>query len=1384
MREGVAAPAGGANVTVTTDQEIERPTTAAATRPRPQLWRLNVLGPVELCYDGRVVDVSGPTRTLLAMLARNPGTEIETADIVAGLWGSEVPEDAEKEVASHVSRLRKALTVVAPDEQPTTIVVTMPHGYILDITPSNADTLAFERSVTDGRRALSVGQPALALSRLDAGLALWRGPAFADFGDHAIVRSEASRLEDLRLAAVESRVDAVLALSAPGVPDGLVEELRTLTGQYWHRERFWAQLMIALARTGRRGDALAVFREASDKLADGLGASPGADLRATERAVVASDASLSGVAPRYSAVPEPLAATVPACVGRDEEIEWLLAALDLAATRRAQGRLVIGSTGIGKSRLVAAVAQRAAERGAAISHFRADTRDLDTLMPPADRLSLVVVEDLDQGAHEDVSRVVDFLRTAPTRSVVVLVTCRDSVRVGDLAGMPKLVLSTLDDHAVAEIVRVYAPTATDATASSAMINAGGVPAKVHRAASEWAFGRAGRRIDRAVADAAEPVRRLAYLRDEVIGGVHDLAHVRAQARPLRSLQRPPVAEPYRGLVTLGVGDGGVFHGREQLVAELVARLVGAPLLAVVGDVGTGTSSVVLAGLLPTLRGGVLPDSAQWRTVVLTPADVVGRSLAELLDSSVDSSDSSMDDADPDADTEEADFEPSSDTAEETDDDLSRPAGESTEDAPVLLVVDQFEEAFTALDGPTRTEFMRAVVDAAQTGRVVLTLRSDFYGRCAEHAELGALVTANTVLVAPMTEAELRRAIVAPAVAAGLRVERALVDQLVADASRAPGGLAHLAAALRAVWRRGTGVELNLDTYRATGDLATAIAAHGERVLAALPTDADRDQAARILVALTTTVDGRLVRRRVPATKFPLPILARLVEHRLVTVHEGHSGEESVEIAHEALVEHWPRLRAALADEAAERNLRRHLAETAASWAERGRDSADLYRGARLAAAMDLARIHRTELATVEHDFLGASQRVVLAAEIRRRRRVSQLWRWLAATVTIALLAVGVAAVAIYLQVRSADQATQAGAQRLAAAALAEPDPRRALLLAVASSTVDGGTTDAVSAVLARSPDLLGSANQDVSALAASPDGRTVAVGTGTGGLFLYTGATLSQGVALENPSAGAVTGLAFTPDGHRLASWGSAGITVWDVTAQRALASPFGSGPAEGGGGLLADGVTLVLPGPVAWDLDARTPSTAYQLPTGATGVVVSPGGRFMALQIGGSVQVLEPATGHSRTLAGASHPVALSADGRTVITANADVIGVWDAVTGARRDVRPGGTALGAAFAPDGKSFTGTGGDGHATVWDMASLAVQKTYAMPAGALAGFAADGGTLFTAGPAGVYSWATTGSRPAENGASLRAVACALAGRDLTPAEWSAAAPSLPYRHVCP
>ena len=234
-----------------------------------------------------------------------------------------------------------------------------------------------------------------------------------------------------------------------------------------------------------------------------------------------------------------------------------------------------------------------------------------------------MLDDLDQAPHEDLVTATNFVRSARTHPVVVLVTCRDPVRVGDLHGAPKLVLAALDDEAVAEIVRAYAPATTTAMAAAAMVNAGGVPARVHRHASEWAFQRAGRRIDRAVADAERPRRWLDTVEAEVVGGVLDLAYVRDRARALRTAPRPAVQCPYAGPARFEPEQAEVFHGRERLVADALARLVRAPLLAVVGPSGVGKSSMVRAGLLPALAAGVLPDSGRWHQVVITPTTVRG-----------------------------------------------------------------------------------------------------------------------------------------------------------------------------------------------------------------------------------------------------------------------------------------------------------------------------------------------------------------------------------------------------------------------------------------------------------------------------------------------------------------------------------------------------------------------------------------------------------------------------------------------------------------------------------------------------------------------------------------------------------------------------------------
>jgi DNA-binding SARP family transcriptional activator/KaiC/GvpD/RAD55 family RecA-like ATPase len=1378
---------------------------------RLELWRLNVLGPVELCYEGAPVQIVGVARDLLALLARTPGQEVSTAGIIANLWGTQPPEDAQNVVASQVSRLRKALTAVAPEVDPTGVVVTMPTGYILHIGASNVDAETFERLLADGRRALAIGQPELAITRLEAGLRLWRGEAYSDFGDQPFTRAEALRLEDLRLAAIESTVEARLAIAAPGVPPDLIADVQDLLAQHWHRERLWVHLMTALFRLGRRGDALAALREAEGRLVADLTIEPGMELRSAERAVITSDPSLYGVPLRPSTPPVALTATAPACVGREQEAEWLLAALDMAATRRAQARLIVGSPGIGKTRLLAEVAQRAAGRGIAIQ-YGAGTGVRDALLVEHDRLNLILLDDLDLASTEDVAEVVRFIRSHVDRPVLTIPTCRDPVRVGELTGLPKLVLAGLGDAAVSEIVRVYAPNTTDAAAVAAMVNTGAVPARLHRAASEWAFARAGRRIDRAAAAMAEPTRWLAAVREEVVAGVLELDHVRRSARPLRPAARVSVGSPYRGLARYEFDDAELFRGRERAVADVLSRLLSAPLVAIVGPAGTGKSSLVRAGVMPAVTSGVLPDSGRWRQLLVTPSSagelalrlsevdeepVVDEPTSELMAlAGVADFDSTPDpELGGEAESFEAEFVESAKdpspaaglagarSSRELKPVEPEPEPEpepvAREPAPVrtLLVVDQFEEAFTLIPA-ARAELFATLVDAAASGEVtvLLVVRSDAYPRSAESPELARLVTANTLMLAPMTPDELRRAIEEPAVLAGGRVEPALVATLVADAAEA--GLPALSAGLATLWAQRVDGELRLDAYRGAGGLARAVEQLGERAYATL-TPEQRDEAAQVL--------ARTVDAPIPEHEVGLHVLAVLRTYGLIGVLDGQ-----VRLVHESLPARWPRLRGWLAERDAQRELRTHLASSARAWVEGGRDGETLYGGARLAAALEHAAEH--DVSTGEREFLAAGQRVRFAADQRRRQQVSRLWY--AIIVLSLVLATAVAAgVMVFIAWQDAAAANQrADAVQLAQRGPTEPDLRLGLRLAATGVALDGSapTTDALRATLLRSPDLMATAGDGVTAIAVSPDGASVAAAAGDGLVWLFHAGSLAPLFRLD----GAVRGLAFTPDAHRLVGWGGpAGVVVWDVSSGQQVGSPFGQpGPAESGpasGGLLADGDTLLLAtdgAPIAWSLSARTPSTAYTLPTGpAAAVVVAPDGSAVAFDdaAAGTTIVTVP-SGHTTQLAGATHPVALSPGGRTLLTTS----GVWDVTAHSHTELA--GPVVTAAWSADGSTFATGAADGTMVVYDAATRAPTRTLVGDRLAVRTlhFGLDGRTLYSAtGSGALMAWDLTGTRGvgsslAQNETALIPLACHLAGRDLTPAEWAVDVPDFPYRRVCP
>ena len=247
----------------------------------------------------------------------------------------------------------------------------------------------------------------------------------------------------------------------------------------------------------------------------------------------------------------------------------------------------------------------------------------------------------------------------------------------------------------------------------------------------------------------------------------------------------PVVCPFKGLAAFDGADARYFCGRDRLVDQLVARLVGARLLGVLGPSGSGKSSLLRAGLLPALSRGALPGSERWRQVLIRPGR---RPLAEL-----------------------------------------QRALDAGGDRPLVIAVDQFEELFVLCDDEGERHAFAAALAALAGERdprrtVLIALRADFYGRCAEYAELASLLAATHVLVGPLRGDELRQAIELPAERAGLRVDSKLTDALMEDLEGEPGALPLLSTALLELWQDRDGRRLTHAAYVRSGGAHGAVGA--------------------------------------------------------------------------------------------------------------------------------------------------------------------------------------------------------------------------------------------------------------------------------------------------------------------------------------------------------------------------------------------------------------------------------------------------------------------------------------------------------------------------------------------------------------------------------
>jgi len=1282
---------------------------------------VQVLGPVEASVEGRSIPLGGgKPRALLAMLALNAGSTVSTERLIDGLWGEEPPASANKLVQVYVSQLRKALGSSADGAE----IVTHRHGYELRVAPDVVDAGRFERLVANGapREAL----------------ALWRGPPLDDVADEPFAGAEIRRLEELRLAALELAIDRDLE---EGRHREVVGELEPLVAAEPLRERPHAQRMLALYRCGRQADALAAYRQARTALVEAIGVEPGAELRRLHEAILRQDPSLE--LPAAVELPPELDAGTP-LAGRDADLEWLRELW--RGAHGGVGRLVLvtGPRGIGKTRLAAALAGEVhRDRGTVLYASGAGAPDAALAAiaraGAAPRPTLLVLDDVDRAGEAVLAALDELAGRLAALPALVLATAEEAQLPTDST----LCLAPLDAAAVRAVAELYAATSDEAAgvAERLLEDSGGVPHQLHRLAAESARAAAARRRDASANRAAAERAGLRTAEDELAGDVVQLQTLRERAEP-RQLAPEPVACPFKGLASFDIDDAGFFFGRERLVAEMVARLAGAPLMGIVGPSGSGKSSALRAGLLPGLAAGVLPGSANWALALLRPGEHPVRTL-ELA------------------------------------------TAEAPARGPLLIAVDQFEEVFTAGGAETeRAAFVETLIASARSqrrrARVLVALRADFYGRCAAYPELARVLGANHVLVGPMSRDELRRAIELPAQRAGLRVEPELVDALIADVEGEPGALPLLSTALLELWQQRDGRRMRLSAYRQAGGVHRAVARLAERTYERLDPE-QQETARRILLRLAGEGEGNAaVRRRVQLSELEgervTEVLAVLADDRLLTVGEGE-----VEVAHEALLREWPRLRGWLEDDAHGRHLRHQLRAAAREWDAGGRDLGELYRGARLTAALDWSRDHEHDLNAAEHAFLAASR----AAAERSQRRLRVV---LAGVATLLVLSVIAGVVALEQRGKARDRATAADAQRLGARALVEPELDRSLLLARQGVALDDTvqTRGSLLAALLKSPAAIGvirPTGNEVLSTAVSPDDRTLAVGDGVGNLVFYDARTRRRLAMLEphvGPNAGpddsGVYALTFSPAGRQLAvaqgAQGDERVSLLEPATKRVVAqldiprkrtvvrmqySPDGraldtvlsdsaagrselvrldartgrrlSAPIDVGRDRISassrfgnslvtvtrDGRRLVVPGEDETIVrDAEDLHIVRRLDAGieeATASELSPDDRTLAVGGGdGALHLLDLRSGEIRTASGprgaAVERIAFTPNGRTVLTGDieGDVIR-WDVPRAEMEErlVGHAGPVRSFAVTPDGDTLYSGSLDRSVFVWDLA---------------------------------------------------------------------------------
>jgi WD40 repeat protein/DNA-binding SARP family transcriptional activator len=883
----------------------------------------------------------------------------------------------------------------------------------------------------------------------------------------------------------------------------------------------------------------------------------------------------------------------------------------------------------------------------------------------------------------------------------------------------------------------------------------------------------------------EPSEQTRALYEQLRGGAGDAALASAATKlatvpsPAESAEKLPVPgdPPFKGLQCFEPADSGRFFGREHLTDQFVERLRQHPFLAIVGASGSGKSSLVRAGLVPAL----LDSLAGNHVYLLSPGAHPLEAVAACLGRGADVANLAH----------ELERDPNTLLVH-----LRRHAKEG---APPIFVADQFEELFTLCHAETERQafvdnLLLAALSPSAPARVVITLRADFYAHCAQYPELRAALAEHQAFIGPMSAAELRRAIEAPATLDGWSFEPGLVDWVLREAGDEPGGLPLVSHALLETWQRRRGRTLTYQGYAASGGVQGAIAKTAETVYHHGLTARQQPLARGIFLRLTELGEGTQDTRRQAtlAELVPRPELAGevaavvgiLADARLITTAEG-----TIEVAHEALIREWPALRQWLAEDRDGLRLGRRLSEAAQEWDALDRDPGALYRGSRLAQALEWADAHPDELNVRDREFLivsraraedeaadaaarqqrelEASYRLAEAEKLRAdesARSAVQLRQraiYLSGLVVVALI-LATAAAWLGGQARQAATVAQSNervafARELAAAAMnnLDVDPERSLLLAWqavdATYSVDRSvSTEAedalhVALLASRVEQTLSLRPDEAVAVAFSPDGVRLAATSSRGVVTIWNTADGQAVITLDTQAGSAAHALVFSPDGSRLVTTGVANTAVvWDLSSGQPLLSLADHTDVVQAVAFSADGTRLATASADGsaklWD--ARTGQEQAKLTAGAGPLVAlafsSDGTRLAAASRDGTLNVWQVAANrplHLYSEAGAT-ALSFSPDGNRLVGIAVTSLTIWDGWTGQVIQTLAltghTGQITAVAFSLDGTRLATGSVDRHAIVWDLSTGQPLLTLAGHAGTIGGvaFSADGGRLAT------------------------------------------------------